>query len=625
MSTPPIEVTMDPQTRVRSERGVRLIFLRFILVALGLNALLGVGLIAFDVADSLARTQRRLKDDADTLAGLTKSLQLEHPERSPAEAVAEVGRMTGAPLALVTYQGQAIYSTSQVLVDRLPEVAGRPPQLGMHLRVDDSLGALSGAWQVTPFDAERLLVVVISHRPEDEGLLQYMTISAGVLGLGLAISFIVMLGTARWVLHRPLERLLAQLTGTLARDVKRRRRAERLAIDARTEAERLLAFRDNLIDASESVGIIATDSDGTIQIFSRAAERLLGYCGTEVVGQLKLDQLHETISRAATKPVRLRNMLEPAEEEDFLVDKQGREHLVAMSRSAIVDAEGDQAGRLLIFLDVTEQRQLEAELHLNELQLVQSAKMASLGEMATGVAHELNQPLNNIGLLASRIMRRIPARTDEDRQFCDQKLGRIQEQVERASRIIDQLRTFGRPSQKALRPVALAEPVRQAVDMLAEQFSRSDIGLDVDLPTELPEVNADPGQLEQILVNLLLNARDALRGVDTAGDSPPSKRVVIRAYPDSLDGEGPAVALTVQDNGPGMSNDVRQRVFQPFFTTKDPGKGTGLGLSISYGLVQGMRGTLTVESHLGQGTAFTLTLPTANEHPNEDESQNPAG
>jgi histidine kinase len=430
-----------------------------------------------------------------------------------------------------------------------------------------------------------------------------------VLALGLTLLFFIMLFAARWLFYEPVHRLVGQLTGALARDVERRRRAEEKATSARFEAEEHLTFRNNLLDASEAVGIIATDGNGVVRIFNRAAEHILGYREVDLVGKLTLAELHRQARRVPDEELPLRSFMQVKEGEAFRVDKAGREHLLSINESEILDSTGQHSGRLVTFIDISEQKRLEAELQLNELQLIQNAKMATLGEMATGVAHELNQPLNNIGLLTSRVRRRMRKLANgEDAEFVNEKLELVQGQVQRASRIIEQLRSFGRRSgAEDFQPVRLAAPVRHVVDMLKEQFNHHAITLEIEVADDLPSVRADQGQLEQVFVNLIVNARDALRDGKDGWQAPDEKRIHIKGRTSELEGR-PAVAISICDNGPGISPELKEKVFQPFFTTKEIGQGTGLGLSISYSLIQGFGGTLSVESEIDQGATFTITL-----------------
>jgi PAS domain S-box-containing protein len=614
----PVETRVDRST----QRGTRRIFRRFAALALGLNALLGLGLMAFDVADSVVATRRFLGERGELLVTVCQRLQRAAPRRPVAATVAEAARLSGEEMALLGPDGRVAFATDPGIARALVRIWGGAPTLGRRSAIARELGPLSGVWLIAPLIDDYRLLVIVGHRPEDEGVLEYMTVSAGVLGLGLVITFWLMLWGADGLLHRPLRRLVSQLTGALARDVERRRRAEEQAVVARLTAERLLDFRNNLIEASDAVAIVATDAEGVIRIYNRAAERLLGWAADELLGQVTLGELRERLGRAPSHQVALSPLLEIGEDEELLVDKHGRPHVVAISRSAILDRAAS-AGELWTFVDVTEAKRLAAELQLNELQLIQSAKMATLGEMATGVAHELNQPLNNIGLLTSRMRRRLATLPEEQREFWRERLGHVVGQVERASRIIDQLRSFGRRSERRVERVALALPVQHVFQMLSGQLDAAGIALEVALPPALPAVLADGGQLEQVLVNLLVNAADAC----AANASPPTggARVRIAAHECALEDGRAAVCLQVSDNGPGIAAELRERIFQPFFTTKEPGKGTGLGLSISYSLVRGFGGTLTVESAPDAGACFNITLPRAPGGEAHGACEDPAG
>lgn len=238
----------------------------------------------------------------------------------------------------------------------------------------------------------------------------------------------------------------------------------------------------------------------------------------------------------------------------------------------------------------------EGKLRDKQRQLVQAAKLASIGELATGVAHELNNPLNNIGLVVGNELDRIRlGLTDTVR--IEQELYFIQEQVKRAASIVNQLRTFGRSARNERGPLALKEVLTSSLDLVGRQLALQNISIVMNLGEGNPYVEGDRLQLQQVFLNLITNARDALA---TARQ----KEIVLstRVTP-------PFVMITVRDSGTGMTPDVQERVFDPFFTTKGVGEGTGLGLSIAHGIIQSHGGTITVESLLGTGTVFTVTLP----------------
>ncbi len=266
---------------------------------------------------------------------------------------------------------------------------------------------------------------------------------------------------------------------------------------------------------------------------------------------------------------------------------------VAISGSTRRDVHGQVVGVLFVGHDLTEQRATTA-------QLIQSSKMATLGEMATGMAHELNQPLNVIRMAAGNSKRRLVKGTAETDYLID-KLDRVMAQTERAAVIIDHLRTYGRQAGAQLQSTALREPLQTSSDLLAEQLRLDNITLALRYDEHTPTVIANVLQLEQVIVNLVTNAKDAIRELGVG-----EGHIDITCMPNPTGG----ARIEVSDNGGGLPEEVITKVFDPFFTTKDVGKGTGLGLSISYGIIEGMGGSLTVRN-LEAGACFRIDLRAA--------------
>jgi C4-dicarboxylate-specific signal transduction histidine kinase len=261
------------------------------------------------------------------------------------------------------------------------------------------------------------------------------------------------------------------------------------------------------------------------------------------------------------------------------------------SRKAMIHIMGD------LRETTAEMERREHELREKQEQLVQAGKLATLGELTTGVAHELNNPLNNIGLFVGNVIDRIEAGEEElDRVVED--LERVVEQVQKATEIITHLRTFGRAAPIALEPVAVQEVIDRALSLVQEQLRLRQISVTLDFLPESPVVLGNPIQLEQVFINLLTNARDALEVSE-------HKEIHIACS------MGEDVVVVFRDTGPGIPGGLEQRIFDPFFTTKDVGSGTGLGLSITYGIVQEHGGEITVASRPGEGAAFTIALPLA--------------
>lgn len=595
--------------------------IRYILLTVSLNLMIATAVVVYDIYADQENTKIFL---SDTAAHASRAVQVlrerEHHNRSDRQILDDACEMTGCEMALVNREGHVFYGCDPRIALQV-RAQGWPnrgtPLADIKILIDERLGALSGGWWLGRYDDRYNLLIIVPRRPEDEGVLRYMTFAAGITGAGVVLTLVLMLAAANWMLRRPMVQLINALTSALSRDVKRRQEAEEQANKARLEAERHLKFLDDLLNASEEMAIVASNEDGVISLFNRVAERILGIQAGSVVGVLTLDQLLVSIRpEMAERRETLQPFLQNKEGEQLVVDQEGEEHIIQMTTNPILNRDGKPAGTLLIFSDITEQRRVEGELRSKQMQLIQSSRMATLGEMAAGVAHELNQPLNHIGLLSARLVRRLRRQKgseSEEMRFLREKLDVVQEQVGRAAKIIDHLRVFGRAEPAPLREIDVAEAVRGALQLLGEQLRLHDIELTVDIPEDLPRAWGDVSRLEQILINLMVNARFALdehaetlrEGGEAEGYT---KRMVIRASRGELRGEEPAILVAVEDNGPGMDEEVAARVFEPFFTTKEVGKGTGLGLSISYGIVREFGGTLTVETKAGDGATFTIAL-----------------
>jgi histidine kinase len=244
-----------------------------------------------------------------------------------------------------------------------------------------------------------------------------------------------------------------------------------------------------------------------------------------------------------------------------------------------------------------------------EQQLIQAGKMATLGEMATGVAHELNQPLSVIKTASSYLRRKASNHERVEEDILKTMAEEIDSHVDRASRIINHMREFGRKSEVAKERVEVNRVLQRAVEFFKQQLKLREIEVLEDLQEDLPPILADSNRLEQVFVNLLINARDAIErqweGRDPEGQE---KRISLKTR--SMEER---VTIKVADNGTGVPEGIREKIFEPFFTTKKVGRGTGLGLSISYGIVHDYDGTINVESTEGKGATFTISFPRIHE------------
>ncbi len=242
-----------------------------------------------------------------------------------------------------------------------------------------------------------------------------------------------------------------------------------------------------------------------------------------------------------------------------------------------------------------------------EQQLIQAGKMATVGEMATGVAHELNQPLSVIKTASSFLRRKMSKREPVKPEILATMMEEIDAHVDRAARIIDHMRQFGRKSDVQRERVDVNDPLRKAAELFQQQLKLREIEVVFDLDDKLPPILADANRLEQVFINLLINARDAIEEKWEQGPREgEEKKIFLKTHFKDV-----MVNVEVRDTGRGIADSIVDRIFEPFFTTKRVGKGTGLGLSISYGIVKDYNGEIRVESEEGVGSTFIVRFPIA--------------
>lgn len=287
---------------------------------------------------------------------------------------------------------------------------------------------------------------------------------------------------------------------------------------------------------------------------------------------------------------------QPVSTAEICMQLPGREHAWwVWSDRGVFDAEGQLLEVQAVARDNTEVRKAQQ-------QLLQGAKMATLGEMATGMAHEMNQPLNVMRMAVDNVVRRLDSGAVQA-DYLREKLGRIEAQVERAARIVDHMRVFGRRSEIEQRPFDPFAAVAGALSLLEEGLRGKGVQLKHSPWDGGPlQVRGFSDQLEQVLINLMVNARDAmLARREREAEFRPQLSVRGERH-------GQRLHLLVEDNGGGIDPRLLERIFEPFFTTKEVGKGTGLGLSVSYGIVQQMDGELSAVN-VGSGARFCIDLP----------------
>ena len=279
-------------------------------------------------------------------------------------------------------------------------------------------------------------------------------------------------------------------------------------------------------------------------------------------------------------------------------------HILQDSHKSNLRLESSRKAMIHIMGDLRETtaeiQRREQELRDKQEQLVQAGKLATLGELTTGVAHELNNPLNNIGLFMGNALDLIGLGVT-DREHIARELQNAMRQVRKATEIISHLRTFGRVAPVSRELVSMNQVIGRALSLMQEQLRLREIEVELDVSSQGAVVMGNPIQLEQVLINLLTNARDAL------AESP---RKIIHISCEVRDG---VVDLAFSDTGPGIPEGLERRIFDPFFTTKEVGQGTGLGLSITYGIIKEHGGTIAVANRPGEGATFLIRLPLASD------------
>jgi histidine kinase len=288
---------------------------------------------------------------------------------------------------------------------------------------------------------------------------------------------------------------------------------------------------------------------------------------------------------------------------DTVIERAKHRSKTGQQRYVTVRVSPSEYGGLQVLLvtisDIT--KRLEAEQ-----QLIQASKMATLGEMATGVAHELNQPLSVIKTASNFFMRKIrqkePIRDDILYTMAEE----VDSHVQRAAKIINHMRQFGRKSDDLdLTLVQLNDILQQAFEIFSQQLKVRGIEVIWQIDPQLPKIMADAGRLEQVLINLLINARDA---IEDRWEHAPDETAVRQIRLTSFREDSRAV-VQVCDSGAGVPEGYADKIFEPFFTTKKVGQGTGLGLSISYGIVKECHGNIHVEPNSGGGACFVIEFP----------------
>jgi PAS domain S-box-containing protein len=363
----------------------------------------------------------------------------------------------------------------------------------------------------------------------------------------------------------------------------------------RVEQESVANELTQLIDTANAP-IFGIDDQGQVNEWNQQAKKITGFTKDEVIGRdLVADFITDDFKVSVGNVLERALQGEETENYEFpLFTKTGDRVDVLLNSTTRRDASGKIIGVVGVGQDITELKQTQS-------QVIQSSKLASLGEMATSVAHELNQPLNTIRMAASNIADRIEFKT-VTQEYLTQKLQRIDEQVVRASKIINHMRMFGRKADENPSHLDPMIVIKSVMELVGEQLRLESIEVTTDCDHKCPMILGHQIQLEQVFVNIIGNARDAiLENGNKTGRKITIKNALI---------EDNKLEISITDTGGGIPVKLLPHIFDPFITSKPMGKGTGLGLSVSYGIIRDMNGTIAAEIVEG-GSRFKITLPIA--------------
>src|SRR5271170_1585744 len=348
------------------------------------------------------------------------------------------------------------------------------------------------------------------------------------------------------------------------------------------QIERLKDFSENIVE-SLNVGVLAVDFGGAVESWNTQLEGLIGVPREEAVGRkledvLPSDLMAEITARSGDERVSSLYKF-------HMRNGAGRNLVVNISIAPLVGKSGDRIGRLILVDDITQRIRLEE-------QMVQTEKLTSLGLLAAGVAHEVNTPLAVISNYIQMLAKQLPS-GDPRHQLID----KVVKQTFRASEIVNNLLNFSRTGATEFSEVDLNAVVEETLSLVAHPFRTAHVHVTRSLQQELPAMLGSNNKLQQVFLNLFMNARDAM---------PSGGMVEVRTA--SHNG---SVEIEITDTGSGIPSEDLHRIFDPFFTTKSSGRGTGLGLSVSYGIIKEHSGRVDVRSTQGKGTSFRLEFPVA--------------
>ncbi|MBW1717072.1 MAG: PAS domain S-box protein [Deltaproteobacteria bacterium] len=351
-------------------------------------------------------------------------------------------------------------------------------------------------------------------------------------------------------------------------------------------------FMENILESSIDA-IVTTDTKGYITYANRALKELLGLRGHQIIGKHICNYYKDGIDQARRIMDKLKQF---GRIRNYEFDMQIGERIIPIrtSDTLLYDDYGEIVGTMGVFQDISARKKLSEKLSATQAELIQAVKMRALGDLVAGVAHEINNPL-----MASDTFLHLLEGEVDDRQGLEKRIGLIKECNKRIQNIVLKLKEFSRQSEFEFTAMDLNDAVLSVMAITRQQLLNQTIETELRLGENLPRVFGDKNQIEQVLLNLISNARDAMKESS-------KKALTIKT---DLNQRGQQVELRVSDTGIGMTTEDIEQIFNPFFTTKDSDKGIGLGLSISYRIVEAHQGKIKVKSQPNKGTTFIVSLP----------------
>ncbi|MHC4943732.1 MAG: ATP-binding protein [Planctomycetota bacterium] len=381
-----------------------------------------------------------------------------------------------------------------------------------------------------------------------------------------------------------------------------------MAIYKHETEQKLRETEQRLAATLKSVGdgLITTDAEGIINFLNPAAEELTGWTRDEAMGKdlaevfRVVDEIdHKALILPPAQPLPDFAASSPLIQGMVLLARDERSIPIESNAAPIMDKQGNSSGTVVVFRDITERKKAQKRELQHQTELAHAARLSSIGEMASGMAHELNQPLSAISTLLGGCLRIIDSGVDRPEELLD-AMREAQKQTERAGKTIGSIKRFARRQSARRSTVDMNALIREAVQLIEPERRNQHVRIDMLLGAGLPVIQADSIQIEQVILNITQNAFEAMEGTERK-----ARELAIRT---ELNGEG-FIEVTLSNTGRSLAADLMDKVFDSFYTTKP--QGLGIGLSLSRSIIEAHGGRIWAMPNPGRGVTFKFTIPTS--------------